>query len=440
MRWTVSLIMAVMVAACTGPTPEARPATGFVEVVDGRFVRDGEPYRFAGVNFWYGAYLASDSVGDIERLRAELDLLKSQGITNLRVLGSSEESTLRNSIEPTFRDQTDSYNEALLVGLDRLLAEMGERDMQAVIYLNNFWEWSGGMATYLSWTRDGEIVDMASPDHVWPQFALFSMQFYQDEAANALYRDYVEAVVTRVNTVTGQNYVDDPAIMAWQLANEPRAGYSVEPGMSDLEGFYDWIDGTAEFIQALDANHLVSSGNEGLAGCADHPPCFPRAHATDHIDYLTVHIWPFNWGWLDPGDMPGTIERSIANADAYLAQHVAWAREMGKPLVLEEFGLPRDGGEISPQSGTQFRDRFLAHVYGQIERDALSGGPLTGSNFWSWGGYGRAEHEDGLWRNGDRSYVGDPPQEPQGLNSVFDTDASTLAIMRAHAGALSVDG
>ena len=41
-----------------------------------------------------------------------------------------------------------------------------------------------------------------------------------------------------------------------------------------------------------------------------------------------------------------------------------------------------------------------------------------------------------MMKPGDTSYVGDPPQEPQGRNSVFNTDASTLALIRAHAAAL----
>jgi mannan endo-1,4-beta-mannosidase len=37
---------------------------------------------------------------------------------------------------------------------------------------------------------------------------------------------------------------------------------------------------------------------------------------------------------------------------------------------------------------------------------------------------------------GDTSYVGDPPHEPQGWYSVFDSDESTLALIRAHAQAI----
>src|SRR5690606_1625898 len=115
---------------------------------DARFWLEGEPYAFVGVNLWYGAYLgAGGSVGDVGRLRAELDLLARLGVTNLRVLGASEQGPMQHAIQPTFRGPGRVYNEELLRGLDLLLLEMAKRNMKAVLYLNNFWEWSGGMGT-----------------------------------------------------------------------------------------------------------------------------------------------------------------------------------------------------------------------------------------------------------------------------------------------------
>jgi mannan endo-1,4-beta-mannosidase len=132
-------------AAGCAPPPAAG---GFVKTEGVAFQIDGAPYRYAGANIWYGAYLgAASAIGNRDRLRAELDTLQGLGITNLRVLGSGEISPLRNSLNPAFRDQSETYNEELLVGLDFLLAEMAARGMHAVLYLTNFWEWSGGMAT-----------------------------------------------------------------------------------------------------------------------------------------------------------------------------------------------------------------------------------------------------------------------------------------------------
>lgn len=401
------------------------------------FILDGQPYAFVGANLWYGAYLgAGQDTGDIERLRAELDLLQSIGVTNLRVLGASESGPMTHSVKPTFRGPSDDYNQDLLRGLDVLLAEMAARDLKAVIYLNNFWEWSGGMGTYLSWVNGGRFVDLGDPEQPWPAYPLFTMQFYESEAANARYRDYVKAVVTRTNSVTGVPYADDGTIMAWQLANEPRPGADSKPGHNVLPAFFRWIDATAGFIKSLDAEHLVSTGSEGVVGCVNESACFLRAHENREIDYLTFHIWPKNWGWLAEADMPGTIERSVTRAGRYVDQHVAQAEALDKPLVLEEFGLPRDGAALEPGSPTSLRDRLYASLFEQIERSTGARGPLRGSNVWSWGGLGRAQHGDGKWSDGDRHYTGDPPQEPQGLNSIFDVDATTLDVLRAHARAL----
>lgn len=406
----------------------------FVAVKGTQFVIADQPYRFVGVNLWYGAYLgASASYGDRERLVAELDALKALGIDNLRVLGGSEKSPFKRSLRETFRDGTAAYNEDLLQGLDFLLAEMRKREMRAVIYLNNFWEWSGGMGTYLYWTNGGTFVDLGDPAHPWPEFQNATAKFYENAAAKASYRDYVRAVLSRVNTVTGVRYSDDPTIMAWQLANEPRPSAEAAEGSAELQAFYKWIEETAAFIKSLDANHLVSSGNEGFMGCNEIESCFSNAHRAPSLDYLTFHLWPRNWGWIDPGRPEQTFEEAVDRAADYVAAHVEMARSLGKPVVLEEFGLDRDGEALTPGSPATYRDALMKSIYSFVETDAGAGGPLAGTNVWSWGGVGRAEHADFEWRAGDTAFTGDPPQEPQGRNSIFDADSSTLAVMRAHA-------
>ncbi len=45
----------------------------------------------------------------------------------------------------------------------------------------------------------------------------------------------------------------------------------------------------------------------------------------------------------------------------------------------------------------------------------------------------RAQHEDAWFAKGDRAFVGDPPQEEQGLYGVFDADVTTIAVIKAHA-------
>lgn len=417
------LIMIISGCSVSNDTPT------FVEVDGTNFTLNNEPYSYVGTNFWYGAYLGQDGEnGDRDRLTKELDFLVEHGITNLRILGASEESSFENSLDPVFIHKDGSYNEDLLVGLDYLLAEMHKRDMKAVIFLNNYWEWSGGMSTYNGWFGDGPVIDPADGD--WEAFMRYSARFYQNEEAQNLFRNYIWQLLTRTNSVTNQPYFRDTAIMAWQLANEPRPGRG-DMSPQDIQAYIDWIDQTAGYIKSLDSNHLVSSGSEGEIGSLDSMDIFVRAHNSDNIDYLTFHMWAKNWGWINPDDMEGTIERARSNAADYIEKHVAVAESLNKPIVMEEFGFPRDGEKYERNSPVTYRDSYYQMVFDKIEEHKA----FAGSNFWSWGGFGEARHDDFWWQPGD-PFTGDPPQEPQGLNSVFADDESTLNIIKTHAGAL----
>jgi mannan endo-1,4-beta-mannosidase len=224
--------------------------------------------------------------------------------------------------------------------------------------------------------------------------------------------------------------------MAWQLANEPRPGGSDAMGSQQLPAYLAWIGATARLIKSLDPNHLVSTGSEGTQGCIGRNDCVVQAHGFAEVDYLTAHIWPQNWGWADPKDLAGTWPTVEARTREYIAAQVAIAERLGKPLVIEEFGFPRDGGSLDPASTTTFKDRFYALIYGAVAESIRQGGPIAGSNFWAWGGEGRAKNPDHHFQRGDTSYVGDPPHEPQGWYSVFDSDASTQALIQKHAAGL----
>jgi mannan endo-1,4-beta-mannosidase len=431
------LIAASSALLASSAAPAARPRDRFVRASGTHFTLGGAPYRIAGTNMWYAAYLGADApIGNRDRLKRELDRLTALGVDNVRVLGSSEFSPLINSVRPTFRNRTRHFNETLLRGLDHALAEMGKRGLTAVIYLTNFWEWSGGMMTYLYWTNGGRYINMNDPAHPWPQFADMSSEFYGHSAAVRMFDEYVRAVVGRRNSVTGVRYRDDPAIMSWQLANEPRPGGSPEAGHKHMAAYLAWIAGSARLIKSIDPHHMVSTGSEGTMGCDEEDRCVIDAHSSPLVDYVTAHIWPQNWGWADPKNLPGTWPTTERNVRAYLTRQLAVAKRLNKPLVIEEFGFPRDGGSFDPGSPTTFKDRYYRLIYDAVLDSVRSGGPLQGANFWGWGGEGRAQHPDHHFVRGDTSYVGDPPHEPQGWYSVFDVDASTQAVIREYASAV----
>ncbi|OYW78137.1 MAG: hypothetical protein B7Z26_10120, partial [Asticcacaulis sp. 32-58-5] len=159
--------MAFAGTACA--TKAAPPSHEFVTVDGLHFKLKGQTYRFVGANIWYGAYLGAPAAfGNRTRLLKELDDLKALGVTNLRVLASSELSAINNSLDPAFSSKDKGvYNQDLLTGLDFLLAEMAKRDMKAVLYLTNFWEWSGGMMAYIDYTT-GKFINNGDPKYPWP--------------------------------------------------------------------------------------------------------------------------------------------------------------------------------------------------------------------------------------------------------------------------------
>ncbi len=427
------IILTSLVFSSCSFLPSTYEREDFIRVHGMHFIHDGKPYYYAGTNIWYGCYLGSTGfTGDRSRLLRELDSLQAHHITNLRILGASEESYIRRSIKPAIQKSPGVVNDSLLIGLDFLLSEMAKRHMNAVIYLNNYWEWSGGMAQYIAWVTKSEGADPEDPSKGYGNFMEFSAKFYSMPDAIQLYNDYVKRIISRKNTINGRNYSDDPTIMAWELANEPRPAPRFDRDKHNLNDYYRWIDNTAEYIHSLDANHLVTTGNEGLAGSLQSPEIYLQSHKSRYIDYVTIHLWPLNWGWFNPKRISETLPSTEKKALNYINQHLGYARLLNKPVVMEEFGIGRDSGVISPGTPTTARDHYYNLVFRTLYDSARAGAPMAGSNFWTWGGEGRAQHPDGVWRAGD-SFVGDPPQEPQGRNSIFMCDASTINIITDHA-------
>ena len=386
-------------------------SNGIIRIEDGQFVKHGEPYYFIGTNFWYGPILASEgSGGDRERLSRELDSLCSMGVRNLRVLVYAP----------------GRYNDTLLRGLDYFLVELGKRDMEAVLYLNNAWEWSGGYSQYLKWAGYGDIPLPRVAGY--NEYVDYVSDFMKSDSAMGMFRRYVMDIVSRTNTVTGKAYRDDPAIFSWQICNEPRPF-----GEENKETFKTWLTETAEIIKAIDPNHMVSVGSEGKYGCEVDLSLWEEIGRSPYIDYLNIHIWPFNWGWTSRDDMnDGTVEPAIALSLEYLDEHMEVARRLHKPLVVEEFGFPRDSVGFSRGTSVSMRDRYYEAMLSQMVGQKASGTLLAGFNFWGWGGLAEPSQEHLMWQPGD-DYTGDPAQEEQGLYSVFASDTSTVSIIRQYA-------
>lgn len=426
MKRNILVALLATMLLCLGGCREARVAQ-YITTQGTQLIKQGSAYHFMGCNMWYASILGSTGVGgDRERLCHELDLMRGLGITNVRILsGPDAGSLLANPAKPYLQTASGVLNDTILEGLDFVIAELEKRDMEAVIYLNNAWDWSGGYGFYLKECGYGDSPN-ANVEGGYDRYVDYCADFARDTCAQELYYRYIERIVSRQNTITGRPYREEPAIMAWQLCNEPRP-FARDSHTKEM--FALWIARAAALIKSLDPNHLVSTGSEGMVGCEADVELCERIHADPNIDYLTIHIWPINWGWASRTNPDEGIDRACDKSSQYIALHTEMATRLGKPVVIEEFGYARQGNRAGIGIATESKDLFYSHIFEEVKRSITEGGPIAGCNFWAWSGSGRPLQE--VWHAGD-DYLGDPPHEPQGWYSVFDCDSSTIAIIGAY--------
>ncbi|MEV1144200.1 cellulase family glycosylhydrolase [Micromonospora sp. NPDC049799] len=306
----------------------ARHGGGFVTRQGDRLVLDGKPFRFAGTNNYYLMYKSPAMVDDVfaDAKAARFTVLRHWGFLDIgtpggtdSVVGPSDGVWFQHwdGEKPAFHDGPDG-----LERLDRVLASARRHGIRVVIPLVNNWRDFGGMDQYVRW-RGADHHD----------------DFYTDPVIRGWYRDWVSHLLNRVNTVTGVTYRDDPTILAWELANEPRCkGSGVYPTSPECstDTITAWADEMSRHIRSIDRRHLIGVGDEGFfcddpaaedwtVNCGEGVDAVALA-SLPAVDVLGYHLYPDHWG---------------TDADwgvAWIERHNREARRIGKPALLGEFG------------------------------------------------------------------------------------------------------
>jgi len=388
------------------------------------FSLQDKPYTFLGTNYWYGGYLAYDSVHNgYQRLCRELDFLKEHGVTNLRVLFSGEgNADYPYRVSPAVQENPGIYNDTILQSFDVFLTEAAKRNMKIICILSNNWEWSGGFGQYLEWTGYSNPILPKTPHWDWNQYCQYISQFYTCDSCQSLYKQWIAHIVKRKNTLSNILYSEDTTIMAWQLANEPRP-----MTLNTKSAYKNWIATTSQYIKSLDTNHLVSIGVEGIIGTAMDSFLFLEIHNLPSIDYATLHLWPKTWIWYNGQPIHSTTDTTLSKTKKYIELHTRLCHRINKPLVIEEFGLHRDDNSFSEKSKVNYRDKYYQFIL-HVGRE----NKVAGYNFWGAFAYRDQKLVSDFWKNG-LPYSADPPQEEQGLYGVFLSDTSTWNLIKQNA-------
>jgi mannan endo-1,4-beta-mannosidase len=264
-----------------------------------------------------------------------------------------------------------------LTRLDRAIYLAGQREIRLILTLENYWGDFGGVPDYAN------------------RFGLSSVtEFYGHPLCRAAYREWVEQIATRMNAFTGNRYCDEPAILAWELMNEPRC-----PNVNNGEEvLLNWIDEMSRMVRSIAPRQLVAAGDEGFF-------CWPRPESwlydgsqgvncdailtLDAIDFGTYHLYT-DHGWMNDND-PAAFGRR------WIRQHSEAGQRANKPMLLEEFGLA-----LPPEARAQIYAAWLAEV-------SASGG--LGALIWMIG-------------------AAEGPGQPYSLDPYAITDGPELAALR----------
>ena len=77
-------------------------------------------------------------------------------------------------------------------------------------------------------------------------------------------------------------------------------------------------------------------------------------------------MWPKNWGWYNIENEAVTTFESIEKAIAYMDEHIVIAQKLQKPIVMSEFGFPREKESLSLSASIENRNTFYNAIFERI--------------------------------------------------------------------------
>ncbi|KAK9847784.1 hypothetical protein WJX84_007661 [Apatococcus fuscideae] len=300
-----------------------------------------------------------------------------------------------------FQDADGEWRDDVLEALDFVIEAARSHGLRVMLSFADNWKYLGGVPEYLDRSPtapqrqqnrppDGlGDSDLGEYDEATRMYELERHTlFYSDEGARELYKEHVQKILQRRNTLSGLKYKEDPIILGWALLNEMRCeSWKVGQCPSMVQS---WIEEMASFVKEQDPRHLLTVGMEGFWGrssvvaganpgqwAEETGQNFTRNHLPVAIDFATTHIWPDNW------DQTGATFQM-----QWLAAHIKEAEDrLGKPLLLEEFGKKLDknvGQEQFLKDIKEQRDPIFRTLLAIVKASVKTERALQGWLFWRW--------------------------------------------------------
>lgn len=364
---------------------EAGVPNGFAYTQGTRFMLDGSPFYYAGTNCYYLTFKSQEAVDSVFK-DAE-----AMGLKVIRVWGNLDvgvkTGTTDSEGKPVFTNNNDGpgekdgiyfqyfdkdlgkpvINEGKdgLQKLDYALYQAEKHGIKLLITFTNYWDAFGGMGQYIKWAQELGISGLKKDD------------FYTNETLKGWYKDYVNGLLNHTNPYTGRKLKDEPSVFAWELANEPRCNTDAQCKDNIL---YNWAKEMSEYVKSVDPNHMVALGDEGFynkpygyyneyttsnyAFYGAEGVDFEKLMTIDTLDFGTPHLYLDQWGMKHTGTGQDDL--------LWFKIHGETCAELGKPVILEEFGLTNR--TIRDSEYEQWFEVLEGNVYETVE--------YAGTNYW----------------------------------------------------------
>ena len=349
-----------------------------VTIDDGSFRKGGKEFHFIGFNQYYmldKARRPSERHIVDETLKDAAEL----GMTVMRTWAFDDRPTGLQVLPGVFDEDT-------FRALDYVLDSSARHGIHVILALVNYWPDYGGMESYVKWCTHSTTVANRSVS-----------EFYENPACRQMYKNTVQTVMTRRNTYNGRVYNEDPTILGWDLANEPR-----NPGDPSSNVLARWIREMSHFAKLVSPRQLITTGVEGFFGLTtpnlalnanpgrdewDSWICegtdFVRFHSLPHVDFTVAHMYPDLWV-----DRPcnGSYYCKELFASRWVDTHIEQSVMLGKPFVLEEFGSTANTSSAGTRSyarDMKHREDVFETVFTEMEEAASRSEIRVGSLFWS---------------------------------------------------------
>lgn len=348
----------------------------FITRVGAQFMHQNKRFRFVGVN----AYPLIQNNLSVEILDRYFGYCQQDGITVVRTWCFNKTSPATNTVG-NFRylnATTLNWVESTFVSLDRVLDSARRHGIRLILPLVD--EFGNGKVDYLRWNDAINGTSYATAK---------GWEFFNDSNIRQMYKDFVDKLASRVNTVNGIAYALDDTIFSWELGNELRHGESSGGGgeddpdintadsrnLAELGGPDGWADVMSTYIKSKFPRHMVGFGDLGhfwrySSSGGDEDAVYNGSYygvdytvtgALPNIDYHDFHLYIYdafesetNCAFRKYGIKLGFPGAGTANGlIGQLDEFIRLAKQTNnKPVIIGEWGVDKRN---------TFNDRFTSY-------------------------------------------------------------------------------